>query len=226
MKVCALVPMFNEALHIGGVVQGCRSHVPVVAIDDGSVDHSARLAAQAGAHVISQDVNAGKGAALQRGFDYALAKGYDAVIQLDGDGQHDPAEIPRFISTVESDPSLHIVVGSRMHKRQGMPFARALTNRVMSAIISHLCGQRLLDTQCGYRLVRSDVLRSVALTASRYDIETELLLQACAAGFRVAEIPIRSIYTDQTSDIRVIRETWRFLKMLWRYRSRHARQRD
>lgn len=222
MKACALVPMYNEALHIGGVVRGCRRHVPVVAIDDGSTDDSARLAAEAGAHVIRQHTNTGKGSALQRGFAYALDNGYDAVVQLDGDGQHDPGDIPRFMAAAEAEPSLGMVVGSRMAEPQDMPLMRLLTNRTMSAIISHLCGQSLLDTQCGYRLVRAEALRSVRLNASRYDIETEMILEVCAAGFRVAEIAIQSIYTDETSDIRVVRETCRFLKMVWRYRSRRA----
>ena len=218
MKVCALIPAYDEARHIAAVVQGCRPHCPVVVIDDGSSDDTGRIAAEAGAQVLRQPGNTGKGNALKAGFEHALAEDYDAVITLDGDGQHDPAQLPSFISAAQQDPNAAIVVGSRMHATSDMPFMRVLTNRVMSSIISHLCRQEILDTQSGYRLIGASVLRAVSLSATRYDIETELLLQASAAGFRISEIPIRTIYEDETSDICVPRETWRFLKLVWRYR--------
>ena len=217
MNVCALVPTYNEARHITAVVQGCLAHCPVLVIDDGCTDDTARFAVEAGAQVLHQPGNTGKGNALKTAFEHALSKGHDAVITLDGDGQHDPDQIPSFISAAQGNPSVAIVVGSRMHDTTDMPFVRVLTNRVMSSIISHLCGQQILDTQSGYRLISTSVLRSIALSATRYDIETELLLQACAHGFRVSEIPIRTIYEDETSDICVPRETWRFLKLVWRH---------
>lgn len=217
MKVCALIPAYNEARHIAAVVQGCLAHCPVVVIDDGSNDDTARLAAEAGAQVRRQPENTGKGNALKVAFEHALAEHYDAVITLDGDGQHDPAQIPTIMSVAQQAPDVTIVVGSRMHDTRDMPFTRVLTNRVMSSIISHLCGQKVLDTQSGYRLISTSVLRAISLSATRYDIETELLLQASAAGFHISEIPIRTIYEDETSDICVPRETWRFLKLVWRH---------
>ena len=220
MKVCALAPVFNEAEHIAEVVRGCRRHVPVVVIDDGSADGSAELAADAGAEVLRQPENMGKGLALRRGFQYALDAGYDAVVTLDGDGQHDPADLPHFIAAAERDPSLGLVIGCRMFDVRGMPLARVFANRAMSAVVSRLCHQTVLDTQSGYRLIRACVLRRLRLTATRYDIESELLIQACQRGFRVQEIAIATRYADARSDIHVARETARFVKLVWRHAGR------
>ena len=220
MNVCAVVPVFNESAHIERVVSACRDHCPVVVIDDGSTDDSARIAANAGAEVIRLPENSGKGAALQRGFAHALGRHFDTVIQLDGDGQHDPHDIPRMIAAAEAGPSVGMVIGSRMADTGPMPALRVLTNRVMSAVVSWLCGQRVLDTQSGFRLIRSSVLGSVTLTAGRYDIETELLIRTCQAGFAVTEVPIKTIYGDEVSDIHVGRETWAFLKLVCRHMGR------
>ena len=217
MKVCALIPAFNEAGSIAGVVEGCKAHAAVVVIDDGSSDDTGRVAEEAGAEVLSMPTNEGKGAALQQGFAHAIAAGCDAVITLDGDGQHDPAEIPSFLAAARDDPVLDMVIGCRMQDPAGMPWLRLMTNRVMSAVVSWLCGQRVLDTQCGYRLMRTRMLRRLSLRATHYDIESELLVQACRSGSKVVEIPVRTIYAGQESKIRVVRETGKFLALVWRH---------
>ena len=220
MKVCALIPAFNESRHIARVVAAARAHCPVLVVDDGSQDDTAELAATAGAQVLRREVNAGKGAALQAGLDHALGAGCGAAVLLDGDGQHDPADIPRFIAAARRDPSVGVIVGCRMRAPGAMPLARLLTNRAMSAIVSRLCHQTILDTQSGYRLVRAEVLRRIRLCASRFDVESEMLILACRAGFSVSEIPIRAIYADEESHISVARDTLRFAGLVWRHMGR------
>ena len=129
MKVCALAPAYNEIAHIAGVVRGCRRHCPVVVVDDGSTDGTARAAEQAGARVLRRAVNSGKGVALRMGFAHVLNAGWDAVVTLDGDGQHDPADVPRLVAAAERRPSLGIVVGSRMHDTRAMPLSRRASGR-------------------------------------------------------------------------------------------------
>ena len=217
MNACALIPAYNEADHIADVVAGCSEHVPMIVVDDGSADDTAQIARDAGAQVFVREQNAGKGVTLQEGFGHALAAGYDTAITLDGDGQHDPAEIPKFLDAAEADPALDMIVGCRMQDTSDMPALRVWTNRVMSAVVSRLCGQRVLDTQCGYRLVRLSMVGKLSLHATHYDIESEMLVQACRSGFRAAEIPVRTIYGDETSKIKVARETLNFLRLVWRH---------
>jgi len=217
LNACALIPAYNEADHIAEVVAGCREHVPTIVVDDGSVDGTAQIARDAGAVVVVRGQNAGKGVTLQDGFGHALAAGYDTAITVDGDGQHDPAEIPKFLDAAAADPSLDMIIGCRMQDTTDMPALRVWTNRVMSSVVSRLCGQRVLDTQCGYRLVRLSMVEKLALHATHYDIESEMLVQACRSGFGVAEIPVRTIYGDETSKIKVARETLNFVRLVWRH---------
>ncbi len=222
MKVCAVIPVYNEAEHIREVVARCVAHADCLVVDDGSSDDTAARAEEAGARVVRREVNEGKGAALQVGFEIAEREGYDAVVTLDGDGQHDPDEIPRFLAAAASEPDCGMIIGCRMQDARAMPFVRRWTNRVMSAVISWLCGQKVLDTQCGYRLLRVSMLKQLRVTAAHYDIESEMLVQACRAGFRVKEIPIRAIYRGERSKIRVGRETFNFLKLVCRYALRRG----
>ena len=192
MRICVIIPAYNEAENIGAVVAGARRFIEDVAVvDDGSTDDTAARARQAGAILLEHKVNQGKGEALKTGFDYALEKNYDAVITLDADGQHDPDEIPQFIKVAEE---ADVVVGTRARQRAGMPLIRRATNTISSWILSGLAGQRLTDTQSGYRLIKARVLRTAKTKTTGFEAESEILLEAIERGFYVVEIPIRTIY--------------------------------
>jgi len=213
LRLCAVIPAYKEGPHIAPVIRGVRKHLPdVVVVDDGSQDDTADRAERAGARVIRHARNKGKGAALQTGFDYAVAHGYDAAIALDADGQHDPAELPRFFEALgigEAD----IVLGSRMAKPEGMPWLRHWTNRTTSVILSRIAGQDILDSQSGYKAIRTEVLRHVRPTREGFDAESEFLIVASRLGYRIAHVPIRTIYGDETSTINPAWDTWRFVKL-------------
>jgi glycosyltransferase involved in cell wall biosynthesis len=219
-RVCVLIPCYREAAHIRAVVEGARAtghHVVVV--DDGSPDDTAAVAAAAGAHVLRHAVNRGKGAAMVTGYEHVLKGDYDAVIALDGDGQHATAEIPRFVECL-AKTGAKVIVGTRMHDTRKMPWLRRLTNRVMSGVLSWQMGQRVPDTQCGYRLLHRDAL-PLLLTrraSTGFAAESESLLWLARHGFQIASVPISTIYGDEKSKIRPLRDTWRFLAMLWRFR--------
>ena len=212
MKVLAVVPAFREAERIGEVVRGVVQHLPCLVVDDGSDDATAEAAAQAGAAVLRHATNLGKGAALRTALDYARERGYDAVITLDGDGQHDPARIPDFLAAAARGSD--IVVGSRAAWREhGMPWIRRQTNALTSAIISRLARTPIADSQCGYRYISLRAWFAAQPRSSRYDAESEILIRAGRLGFRIAEVAVPTVYGDEVSKIRPLAETWRFIRL-------------
>ena len=224
-KFCALIPAYNMARTIAQVVQQTRRHLPkVLVIDDGSEDSTARLARENGASVFRTSRNRGKGWALRCGFKHVLQESWEGVVTLDGDLQHDPAEIPSLIKAYE-DTNTHIVVGSRMTEVKEMPCLRYHMNRIGVACISWAAKQPVDDTQSGFRLYRREVLESIPLWKSRYDAETEVLIKAGLRGMRITSVPIKTIYhVDEqgTSSYRPVLDTFLicmvFLRSLfWRW---------
>ena len=203
-RVLVVVPAHDEAPRIAAVVRGAAAHLPVLVVDDGSSDDTARVAREAGADVLEQRPNAGKGAALRAGFRWALEAGCDGTITLDGDGQHDPAEIPAFLAAfvpgatgVQPD----LVVGRRDFAR--MPPARRLANTIGGRTFSWAVGTNVPDNQSGYRLVGRRLMEASLASAERgFEFEVEMLATCIARGWPVAWVPIRTIYAGQPSHIR------------------------
>jgi glycosyltransferase involved in cell wall biosynthesis len=166
--------------------------------------------------VLRQDPNRGKGAALRRGYEAALAAGFERVVFLDADGQHDTGAIGAFLSA--ADGGADLVVGTRMGDVGRMPRIRLWTNRVTSRIVSWLAGARVTDSQCGFRLATAALLRGLDLECRRYDAESEMIIKAGRRGFRIAEVPVESRYGGERSSIRPLVDTGRFLRMVWRSR--------
>ena len=213
----AVIPAKDAAGTIGEVVRGLRRVLPdleVLVVDDGSADETAARAREAGARVERHDVNRGKGAALQTGFDAAVGAGADAVLALDADGQHDPACAPALLAALEH---ADVVVGSRHADRRGMPWLRKATNDVTSWWVSRLAGQRVEDSQSGYRALRAAVIRRVRPASTRFEYESEFLVAAARAGFRVGSAPIPTLYNAPGSHIHPVRDTIRFVRFVWRH---------
>ena len=222
---CVIVPAYREEKRIGRVVRGILAHCPnVLVVDDGSDDRTAEEARAAGAEVIRHPGNRGKGSALNTGFERARQMGCEFVITVDGDGQHDPADLPAFMETYRK-AGTPVLVGNRMDRTETMPWHRLLTNRFMSWLLSRKMGQHVPDTQCGYRLFRADVLPAMPPTAERFAAESEVLLELSERGVKIGSVPIRVIYSDEKSKIRPLRDTVRFFSMLRRRdRARAARR--
>lgn len=198
--VIALIPAYQEGPRIAAVAAAAARHLPVVVVDDGSTDETAAQAASAGATVIRQLPNRGKGAALREGFRHALEAGVEAVVTLDADGQHDPAEIPRFLAVFES-AGAELIVGRRDFRR--MPPVRRLSNTLGGLILSVAVGRRIPDNQSGYRLVGRRLM--AALLESDEDgfaFEVEMIARVIALGVPIAWVPIRTIYAGEPSHIR------------------------
>ena len=208
MKAAAVIPALNEAATIARVVTGIAPHVAlVVVVDDGSSDGTAELARQAGATVITHAGNRGKGTAVRSGLAQVLAGDYTHVVMLDGDLQHLPDEAPRLLEAAR-ETGADLVVGERQFRRHEMPAARYHANRIGSRALSSFMGVHLGDTQCGYRVFRTDLVRRMKLRASGYDIETEMLVKAGRLGGTIVHVPVSAVYGAK-SKLRPVRDTTR-----------------
>jgi len=198
MRLCVVIPAYNAEDTVGDVVTGSKKYLQdVIVIDDGSIDNTAVAAEAAGAVVIRQSENLGKGDALKIGFRYAIEKNYDAVITIDADGQHYPDEMPKFIDKYK-EGGQQIIVGSRMHAKSYMPKYRYRCNIVGVILISVAARQYIADTQSGYRLYDVNILKDINIQFPRFQTETEILIKAGKKGYKITSVPIKAIYNDRT----------------------------
>ncbi len=216
-KIAVLVPAYNAAGTIGELV---RRLITVVAaknifvIDDGSSDDTGSVAQHEGANVIRLETNSGKGAALSSGFvSVKDDESYEFIATLDADLQHSPENLPAFIEEMERTKS-DIVIGYRKKKGSKMPLHRRLSNTLTSCLVSARTGQRMLDSQCGFRLIRRGVLQKVEMISTGFEAETEFLLKAAKSGYKVGFIPIDTIYNGEKSHMTNWKTTVNFLRVL------------
>jgi glycosyltransferase involved in cell wall biosynthesis len=235
----AVIPCLNEAATIGPLVEAVARQFStsspqndsgplvlpkVLVVDDGSNDRTTQVAEAAGALVLKHPRPQGKGAALRTGLSKALELGFAWAFTLDGDGQHAASDMGAFLAAAErTDASL--LVGNRMAHSGRMPWVRRHVNRWMSQSLSRLAGQPLPDTQCGFRLLRLSAWAGLSIATQHFEIESEMLLQFLAAGFRVEFVPIQVIYKNEQSKIHPIRDAWRWIqwKQDWTRRQRRLR---
>lgn len=213
-SVTALIPAFNAAQSLSKLLVQVKKHLPnVLVVDDGSTDNTAEAARQGGASVIRLERNRGKGNALRAGFKAVLESGSTAVLTLDADGQHDPERIPDFLKLVSPDA---LIVGYREARLKKMPFPRILSNQITSTMLSMLTGEKLRDSQSGYRLIGRNILSKVELETDHFETESELLLKAARLGYRPQFLPIPTCYDGERSFMRPALDTARFIRLLWR----------
>ena len=192
----AVVPARNEEEAVAGVVEELRAFDPeldVVVIDDGSEDQTAARAAGAGAAVVSLPFNLGIGGAVQTGFKYALDHGYDTVIRLDGDGQHDPQQIPNLLAPLERGEA-DVVIGSRFAEGGGdyeAPFARRAGIRWFAQLVSLLTRQKLTDTTSGFQAVNARAIRLFAADYPHDYPEVEAAVMVVRHKLRITEVAVR-----------------------------------
>jgi glycosyltransferase involved in cell wall biosynthesis len=190
----AVVPARNEEAAVGRVVSELRAFDPqldVVVIDDGSEDATGERAAAAGAAVVRLPFNLGIGGAVQTGFKYALEHGYETVIRLDGDGQHDPGQIPNLLAPLERGEA-DVVVGSRFAEGAGeyrAPFARRAGIRWFAHLVSLLTRQKLTDTTSGFQAVNAQAIRLFAADYPHDYPEVEAAVMVVRHRLRIMEVP-------------------------------------
>ncbi len=215
-EVAVLIPAHNEEKNIGKILKSLKERFSnVIVVDDGSEDRTSEIALSEGAILLRHERCMGKGEALKTGFKYIIEKKIPAVITMDGDGQHLVEDTDRFLKAYRKKKEVGIWIGKRKIISTGMPFIRRLTNVSMSLLISFISLQFIPDTQCGFRLIKRDVLESVKLYTSHFETESEILIKASWKGYRIKSIEISTVYQGERSKIKPSRDTLRFFLMLF-----------
>jgi glycosyltransferase involved in cell wall biosynthesis len=229
-RVLLVIPAFNEEGSVGDVVQKARQlNYEVCVVDDGSVDHTAERAAQAGAEVLRLPVNLGVGGALRCGFRWALENDFDTIVQVDGDGQHDPVQVAILLDAM-CDSGADMVVGSRFVDGAGVyPVrgARRFAMKVLSARVRRVSGVHVLDSSSGFRAIRRPLLDRFA---ADYPVEylgdtVEALIEAGRAGARIVEHPIAMaprVHGQRSAG--AIASLWYVLRLLVAIELQHKRR--
>ncbi len=209
--IIALIPAYDEGPRVGPVVEAAVRHLPVVVIDDGSHDDTADRARAAGATVLTQVPNAGKGAALRAGFRHALQAGAPAVVTLDADGQHDPAEIPAFLERFAARRA-ELIIGQR--DLGSMPAVRRLANTLGGFALALALARSVPDNQSGYRLVGRTLMGALLDSDEQgFEFEVEMIARCIALGLPIDAVPIRTIYAGEPSHIRPWRHFTEFVRV-------------
>ena len=218
-KVMILLPGYNVGRHLDELVPKIRENLPeahLCLVDDGSADDTGERARANDLDVLVHPQNRGKGEALKTGFAHAVSRDDAAVITMDSDGQHRPEELELFVRSWRAGHD--VVVGNRMEANENMPWLRKRTNEFTSWVVSRLAQARIPDSQNGYRLFDTRVLRAIELESSKYDLESEILIKAGALGFQIGAVPVATVYHDQHSSIHPFVDTLRFIRLVHRAR--------
>lgn len=213
-KVAAVIPFYNESKTINRIVLETLKYVSfVIAVDDGSTDGSPdNIPITENVTLISYNVNRGKGYALRKGLEKGIEKGFLKLVTIDADSQHAPEEIPTLITgLINSD----IVIGNRLNDLKGMPLQRRISNKLTSFLLSIKTGQKILDSQCGFRAYRAEVVKNITTVEDCYEAETEILIKASRGGYKIGFINITTIYGDKESKMMPIKTTFGFIKLLF-----------
>ena len=222
-RTCAaIIPCRNEAGRIGNVVQGVRRYLStVIVVDDASADGTGSEARGAQAIVLRHATSNGKGAALSTAWQEATQRGFEWVLHLDGDGQHAPEDVPRFLEASNGRASM--VIGNRFENPEAIPWKRRVVNRWMSRRLSLLTGATLPDSQCGFRLVHLQTVLTLPIRTRHFEIESELCVAFAHAGKEIGFVPVQARYGNEVSKISPIQDAFRWWKWYSRERLRPAR---
>lgn len=211
-----LIPAFNAARYLDKLVTRIENTVPsvdILVINDGSTDDTGTIAESLNCNVLSNKINRGKGYSLKRGFVYAIDKNYDYLITIDADLQHLPEEINIFLNKTGNNS---ISIGTRALSLRKMPLSRWLSNNLTSLMVSIFGGRVIRDSQSGFRMFDLKALKRMKAESNRFDFESELLFQTGLLNIKVGEVPISTIYKEETSSINHIGDTLRFIKQIWK----------
>lgn len=195
LSLFAVIPAHNESEHIDNVVKQAKKYVDqVIVVDDASKDNTSQIAKKAGAIVLNHIVNLGLGGTLKTGCDAAMLMGADLIVTLDGDGQHDPNEIPKLIEALNKNQA-DAVFGERPFNNK-MPFTKKLGNHFFHFYSKYLFGIKVRDTQTGFRLFTSAAYKKIRWAARDYAVASEMLIRAEKSGIKYVPQVIKTIYHD------------------------------
>jgi glycosyltransferase involved in cell wall biosynthesis len=202
MKPYVIISAYNEAGHIGDVVRKVRKNGfhNVIVVDDGSRDATRDIAEKAGAIALRHMINLGKGAAMRTGAEYALRAGAKTLVFLDGDGQHDPAELPKLMTALRGND----IVFSYRRRTGKAPLVRRLGGRFINVLFKALYDIELRDSICGYRAMTTATYKKVRWNSTDYSVESEMIARAGRAGLKYTEVPIATVYHDKYKGMTVV----------------------
>ncbi|MDP8208388.1 MAG: glycosyltransferase family 2 protein [Candidatus Electryonea clarkiae] len=216
-KIAAIIPVYLYSPHLEPMLEKITGFIPrerVLIVDDGSPNDISEKAGKNGFLSLRHHKNLGKGAALRTGFNYWVSRGIEWVITLDGDGQHDPADIPKFIDALKNLKA-DLFIGSRMTNMKNMPFDRQLSNRLTSRVLSLITHQHIEDSQCGFRLIKLEALKGINWKENGFAFESEMILSFAKRKKKMQFVPIKTIYFhDEVSSMQRFKDTLRFLRMI------------
>ncbi len=220
-NLAIIIPVRLFPDKLPSVLDQVMQYIPpdrVLVVNDGYSGLSVMIGQEMGVHLILHRKKLGKGISLREGFKFWRERGMEWAITLDGDGQHDPSDLPKFIDAAQRNRA-DLVIGSRMLSSNGMPWDRRFSNRTSSFIISHIIGKKIPDSQCGFRLVRLEALEGIIWREDGFAFESEMILRFSQKNLVIDYIPIRTVYEpNQESSIRRLPDTFRFLRMIARSR--------
>ena len=212
IKALILIPAYNESQRILPVISEAGKFYDVLVINDGSTDNTAEIAQKAGAQVIHQVPNQGKGSALRMGFQHALESGYQVAITIDADGQHKPSDIPQFIDTYNQNQA-DLIIGARDFTR--IPIIRRIANSLGRITFSWAVGQYIPDNQSGYRLISRRLMNELlASKETGFKFEVEMIKICIKHNYSLEWVSIQTIYEGETSHISPINHIRNFLSLV------------
>lgn len=213
IRTAAVIPFFNEEKTVNTVINSVLHYADyVIAVNDGSTDKSLNsITASENIHIINLPANQGKGSALKAGLQKSIEMNFVYAVTLDADMQHDPSFIPYFVKAAEE---YDIVIGNRLNDLSDMPLQRILSNRITSYLLSVKTGMKIIDSQSGYRIFRTEILEKILPTTTGFEAESEMIIKAARNSFRIGFVGIPTVYGNEESKIRPVRTIFNFIKVL------------
>lgn len=218
-NIFVLIPSYKSSALLSEFLPELKNYVPaenICIVDDASKDNTDVVCAQHNVQYLCHQINKGKGAALDTGFKYLLNKNARWIVTMDADGQHAPEDLHNFIDSIEKDPSIGICIGKRCMKPGVMPLLRICSNKITSAILSVFAGIVVKDSQCGYRIYSSILLKKISIQFNRFEMESEVILKASALKFGISFIQVQTLYFNDLSHISHFKDTFRWIKAVLR----------
>lgn len=220
IKYQIIIPAYNEADNIQILLEQINNlencPVEVIVCNDGSSDQTEFFSRQSGATVLNLETNSGKGAALKLGFSYFLNSGKsEYVLCMDGDRQHPVSYIENFLQLVVEKQS-KFIIGKRKRILGKMPLDRIISNTITTFLMTILTGQKLYDSQCGFRIIHRDLLKNIQLNQNGFHLESEMIYKAAQNGFKIEHVDIPTIYFDKKSNINRFSDSVKFLKFYFK----------
>ena len=213
MNFFVVIPAHNEKSHIASVIAGVmKTTKNIIIVDDGSSDDTYTEAQKSGKTVLKHVINLGKGAAMKTGAEMAIKLGAEAIIFIDSDGQHKPADIPRLAKELEK---ADIVFTYRNLKSEHMPIVKKMGNNFLNMLMKLLFGISLADTQCGFKAVTASAYKKMNLISNDYNIESEIAAKAGKHRLKYMQIPIETVYRDKYKGTTILDGINIASRMIW-----------